>query len=283
MTTIQSETAARYLQSLRSRNYAQTTIYARGRAIVRFRAATGRDPLDLTPDEMIGWWTDLHLTPSSRAGELGHIRGYAHWAVRHGVIEADPTHLLDRPRLPRRVPRPITEASLGAALTGAPRDVCLILSLAAFCGLRACEISALEWADVTDESLLLHGKGAKERLVPVHPAVRAALRALPAGPRRGPVLRRRDEQLGRVPPHLICHWANSYLHERGIDETLHQLRHRFGTQVYLLSQDLRLTQDLLGHASPTTTALYAQWDVTHASSVVLRLPVPRALAAVAGG
>lgn len=269
-----SGAAARYTEHMRSRNFSATTIYSRGRAIIRFRRATGLDPLEATEDQMIGWWTNLKLSPSSRAGELAAIRGYCKWAVKHRLIEADPTRLLDRPKLPRRVPRPIDEVALGVALANALPDVLAILCLAAFCGLRAAEIAYLEWSDIRKDTLLIHGKGDKERVVPLHPVAKAALDSLP-GSRRGPVIRRRDYKAGPVPPHLISQWANQHLHRLGITETLHQLRHRFGSLTYQLSHgDIRMVQDLLGHASPVTTAGYSAWDQSKASVVTRLLPSP---------
>lgn len=265
--------SAKYLESLRTANYAASTIYSRGRAIIRFRRATGMDPLEANEHQMIGWWTGLKITAAGRAVALSDIRGYCRWAVRHGYLAADPTRLLDRPKIPRRYPRPINEESLGRAISQAPRDVRAVLCLAAFGGLRACEISALHWEDIHGEVLLLHGKGSKERVVPLHEMVADALTAL-GRQRRGPVMRRRDGEPGVVKPYTVCEWANTYLHGMGIAETLHQLRHRFGTQMYQLSRDIRLCQDLLGHASPDTTALYAAWDQTTASGVVARLPRP---------
>lgn len=262
---------SQYLDALRNRNYSPNTIYSRNRAIIRFRRATGIDPLEATEDQMIGWWTKLRLSPSSRAGELAAIRGYCRWAVKHGFIQADPTRLLDRPRLSRRVPRPAEECVLTQALVSAPRDIRAILCCAAYGGMRAGEISALEWSDLHRDTILVHGKGDKERLIPFHPMIRTALDQLP-GSRRGPVITRRDHRGGRVPPHLISQWANKYLHGLGIPDTLHQFRHRFGSQVFQISKDIRLTQDLLGHQSIVSTAGYAAWDKSQAALVTAKLP-----------
>lgn len=265
--------AARYLDSLRHANYSEATIYGRGRVIIRFRRATGIDPLEASEDQMIGWFAELGLTPASRAVALSVVRSYCRWAVRHRHIAEDPTRLLDRPRIPRRYPRPIDEVSLSRAIMSAPTDVRVILCLAAFGGLRACEISRLTWSDVKKDVLILHGKGSKERIIPGHPAISDALHALP-GKRKGYILQRRDYEGGLVKPHLVSQWANKHLHSMGIPETLHQLRHRYATQVYQLSRDIRLTQDLMGHASPDTTALYSAWEKSQAAVVVALLPSP---------
>lgn len=67
--------------------------------------------------------------------------------------------------------------------------------------------------------------------------------------------------------------ANTYLRSVGVDDTFHSLRHRYGTQVYELSGfDLRLTQELLGHASPATTAIYTKVNARAGAGVALRLP-----------
>lgn len=265
--------AGRYLESLRSANYAQTTIYDRGRTIIRFRLATGFDPLEADEHQMIGWFVGLSLQPHAKAVTLSSIRHYCRWAVRHGHLAADPTRLLDRPRVARRYPRPIAEVDLGSALTSARRDTRAILTLAAFCGLRACEISVLNWGDIHGDVILIHGKGAKERILPLHPLARDSMLALP-GKHRGSVIERRDGNPGIVKPWTISEMANKYLHSLGIPETLHQLRHRFATQLYQSSRDIRLCQDLLGHASPDTTAAYAAWDKTEAAGAVARLPIP---------
>jgi Phage integrase family len=68
--------------------------------------------------------------------------------------------------------------------------------------------------------------------------------------------------------------------EAGIGATLHQLRHRFGTQTYARRRDLRMVQELLGHASPATTAVYTLVDQADAAVVVDELPVPGRLKVV---
>jgi integrase len=106
--------------------------------------------------------------------------------------------------------------------------------------------------------------------VPLHPLVVDELRAQ-RGVRRGPVVTRPDGSRGHCQPWTISHVANRYLHGIGIPDTLHSLRHRFGTAVYRASRDLRLTQELLGHSTPIMTALYAAHDPTQAAATVASL------------
>ena len=121
--------------------------------------------------------------------------------------------------------------------------------------------------------LVADGKGGHQRMVPLHPYVMGLLEALPL-PVAGPVFRRRDGLSGHPPPHLISQWANRHLHSVGIPDTLHSLRHRFATQIYRTTQDIRLTQELCGHQSPATTALYAAADMQKAAAAVFALATP---------
>ena len=99
-------------------------------------------------------------------------------------------------------------------------------------------------------------------------------------PKTGWVFRRHDDSPGPNRPWTISHLSNIFLHEQGISATLHQLRHRFGTATYQARRDLRMVQELLGHASPATTAPYAAYDASDAVEVVEGLSTPRHLRAV---
>lgn len=90
-------------------------------------------------------------------------------------------------------------------------------------------------------------------------------------PAAGPLFGRGDRQPGHIPAHRVSQAASAYLHESGSASTLHALRHRFGTKIYGVSKDLRVTQELLGHSSPVTTALYAQWSPQAAVDAVLAI------------
>lgn len=113
-----------------------------------------------------------------------------------------------------------------------------------------------------------HGKGDKEAAVPLAAPLVEVLVALPH--RRGPVVRRRDGRDEHNLPHTISHHANAYLHSLGLPETLHQLRHRFGTQVLRATGNLRTAQEALRHESPVSTAIYTLVDVADVRDAVER-------------
>jgi integrase/recombinase XerC len=87
-------------------------------------------------------------------------------------------------------------------------------------------------------------------------------------PDRGWVFRRLDGGSGPNLPGTISALSAEHLRSLGIPATLHQLRHRFATQLYQRSRDIRLLQDILGHSSPATSALYAAWAPAAAEHVM---------------
>jgi integrase/recombinase XerC len=252
-----------YLRHLEVRNCREQTIYNRRRALARLTAwANGRPLLTLTGDELAAWQDERtgQILASSRRAELSSVREFYRWALREGRIKKDPTARLFMPRAPRGMPRPVGERDLADALAVADPWMAAILGLAAFAGLRACEIARLDWSEVgfNDDPpsiRIVDGKGGRGRVVPLAPTLAELLLALPT--RRGPVIRRVNGYAGHNTPNLISGITNRYLHSVGVRETLHQLRHRFATKTYRACQDIRAVQELLGHQSPTTTSIYA--------------------------
>lgn len=252
----------RHLDWMRVRNLSRNSIYNRSRTLARFTRWHDAPILYCGEDELKTWQRERSLQIGAPAlrGELSGLRQFYRWCVREGLRDDDPTVRLDLPRVPRRLPRPLADADLARAINAADAPVAVILGLACFAGLRACEVARLDWSNIvmTGEAHLRveDGKGGRGRLVPLSPVLQALLLSLPH--RRGPVIPRADGKAGANRPHAISHRANDYLHECQIAGTLHQARHRFASATYQACRDIRAVQDLLGHASPTTTSIYAQ-------------------------
>ena len=260
---------------------------AKRRCVLGLLAAALPCPLlEADAVHLLAWRAGLSVGPATIAGYVSHARAFYRWAAAEGLIPLSPAERLPVPRLPRRIPRPIGDRDLFAAVAGAPERIRPWLVLAAWCGLRAREIALLRREcvlDSHDPPMLLVGhdatKGRAERLIPLHDFALGEL--LTAGlPRAGWVFRRRDGLPGPNRPWVVSHMSNIYLHDCGYPETLHQLRHRFATSAYAGSRDLRMVQELLGHAHPQTTAMYAAWDQAGAADIVARIPAPGHLRAV---
>ena len=225
--------------------------------------------------------------PATLSRKLSTLRGFSRFLTERGVLGADPTRLLPGPRRRRRLPRVLTvvevEALLAAADGSEPlalRDR-LMFELLYGCGLRSQEVVGLELRDVKagQAQLIVHGKGGKTRIVPMGEEAAAALRRyLERG--RGLLAVNREGDVGPGArgrlllsrsgrPLLtsdIRRLVVKYSRLAGIDAASpHMLRHAYATHMLERGADLRTIQELLGHASVSTTQVY-----THVSGAHLR-------------
>lgn len=259
---------------MRLRRLSDATVDLRLVALRSLTRSAGRPPLLCTVADLDVWQRGLTVADASRASYVSQVASFYAWAVEHSLIGEDPSVVLVSPQLPRRVPRPIAEADLELAIAAAPDRIAPWLELAAYAGLRAGEIAHLTRPDVIDHAdppvLLVRGKGNKERIVPLSPRVGTALQRHGL-PDSGWVFLRADGRPGPNRPNMVSVLAAAHLHDLGIPASLHMLRHRFATVLYQQTHDLRMVQELLGHSSPTTTALYTAWSQDRAAAAVAAL------------
>ena len=296
------DVVAEHLADLRLRGLAEaTTIYARQRALTRLAAWLteyyahlpgaphgNASLLDATAGDLLEWRRALTVSPRSTGPYVDHVRGFYTWLQATGRATGNPAAGIPVPRAHRSLPRPIAETDLLAALDLAPRRVRPWLVLGGWAGLRAKEIALLRRENVAATAaqpfILVAAdatKGDRERVVPMSGFVAAELAAYGI-PARGWVFRRGDGQPGPNKPWLVSKLANDALHRSGTDATLHQLRHRFLSLLYQQTLDLRLVQELAGHSSPATTAVYTLVSPDKAAPAVEALPAPGRLRVVGG-
>lgn len=255
------------------RGLSDNTIRVRLDFLQRLHVFLGHSLREAHPGELLRFerFAIAGRAPESRRAYVCHIRAFYRWAISTSVVIDDPSAILTVPRVPRHLPRPIEEDDLAVALEAARPKMRAILTLAAFAGLRAVEIAGLDWADLRqdpDGSAFLHvrkGKGAKERKVEVGQAVVRALQGFGVK-RRGPIFLGLEGH--PMNASNVSRSANRFLRRHGVEATLHQLRHRYGTVAYQLSRDLRLVQEQMGHASPNTTAGYSRVSADAARKLV---------------
>lgn len=204
-----------------------------------------------------------------------HTRAFFRWAYEDAeLLEENPARRLALPKLRKRQSQPIPEGELAFALSAAAPDPHMFawLCLAGYCGLRAGEIAQVGRDDFSEDKnghwLLVHGKGGKDRKVPVPEEVMAHLRQFMH--QRG-ALFRRPTTGHPVTANEVSHRTSVFLHELGIDRTLHKLRHRFATALKDLGLDPRAIQELLGHESLLTTTIYINNDVAKSAPFVAEL------------
>lgn len=185
-------------------------------------------------DELLAWLGSKR-TAGTKYVYSATLRGFYRWAVSTRRLKWDPSAELPRIRRPQRRPRPVSHEQLATILRYARSDVRRWSTLAAYAGARAGEIAALDRADVTPSGVLLRGKGDKERLVPAHPSVLAAVDGLPPG-----------LVAGGKSPHNVSRTSAREYRRLGLPVTIHQLRHWYGTWAQVATGDSRVTQELLG-------------------------------------
>lgn len=233
------------------------------------------------------------LAASSAARSLAAVRGLHRFAHREGLVAVDVARDVAPPSLPRRLPRTLTVDEVERLLAGcggdgpvAVRDRAL-LELLYSTGARISEAVGLNLddLDLAQRTVLLRGKGGRQRIVPVgRPAIAAIeaylVRGRPALATRGKgtsalLLNTRGARLSRQSAWHVLHRAAQAV---GLDGVVspHTLRHCFATHLLAGGADVRVVQELLGHASVTTTQVYTHVTVESLREVYLTTH-PRAM------
>ncbi len=250
-----------------------------------FLAARGAHPAGVEPDTVRAYLVTLDergLAASSAARRLSAVRGFHRFLYTEGQAPADPTAAIAGPRSRRPLPKTLTIEEVDRLLAaardaaerteGAPlerlraaRMHCLLELLYAT-GLRVSELVSLPAtaARTRERVLVVRGKGAKERLVPLTEAARAAARAylglLEASPRAGSRwLFPADSEAGHLTRQAFARdlkAAAGAAGLRGDRVSPHVLRHAFASHLLQNGADLRVIQELLGHADIATTQIY---------------------------
>ncbi len=217
-------------------------------------------------------------SPATVARKLAAVRSLYRSLLRAGEVGANPAELVASPKRESKLPRVLSGEEAGSLLEGIPARTPLelrdraMLELAYSCGLRAQELIDLDLdsADFEGERLRIEGKGGKTRFVPVGEPAQRALRAYlergrprllgsAATPSRALLLSKSGRRLH--PSDLrrrLQLWVRKAAIEGGVSP--HALRHSFATHLLEGGADLRSIQELLGHASVSTTQVYTRVD-----------------------
>lgn len=231
------------------------------------------------------------LSPRSVRRALSAIRSFFRNLTREGILENPAPRAVRGPRVPKHLPRPLSEDDATRTLDEAGtheiewlagRDLAL-LTLLYGAGLRISEALSLKRADVPlGDTLTILGKRQKERVVPILPVVREAVDRYVSlvpfgGGNGGPLfLSRRGNPMSAREAQSLMQRLRSRL---GLSETAtpHALRHSFATHLLANGGDLRSVQELLGHASLSSTQVYTDIDTKRLMDVYAKAH-PRARA-----
>ena len=227
------------------------------------------------------------LSNRSLARHLSTLRSFFRWACREGHLEKNPARGLPSPRIPRTLPRALTLPDTERLLDGGeeallPERERALFELLYATGLRVSEAAGLDLEDVDFSARLVRvtGKGSRERIVPFGETASDALRAyLPvrAALRKG--VEEDDPESGeplfvnarggRLTTRSMARLLKRRLRAAGLPEEIspHALRHTFATHLLQAGADLRAIQELLGHASLSTTQKYTHLDAARLREV----------------
>lgn len=229
---------------------------------------------------------DLGVAPRTQARIIVGVRSFFKYLKMEGYIEADPSLLLECPRLGQRLPEVLTLEEIDAMLAAIDLSTTegvrnrAIIEVLYSCGLRVSELVNLEISKIYAEErfLLVHGKGNKERIVPMdQSAIDAISEYLPErsnldikpGEDHILFLNRRGKRLTRV---MIFYIVRQLAELAGVKKVIspHTLRHSFATHLLEGGANLRAIQQMLGHESIATTEVYIHIDRSHLRDEILR-------------
>lgn len=258
---------AEYLDMLRAGGSPETTINTRRQHLEHAAARIPMPPWQVNGDLLLAYFAAQEWAPETRRGRRATMRSFYGAAARRGRITTDPSQDLPSVKPAQPKPRPAPDEVLRQTLAAASPRERLMVRLAAELGLRRAEVAVVHARDIVPDlvgwSLVVHGKGRKDRRIPLPDGLAATLRAEAAGGWLFP---------GQDGGHLSPRWVGKLLTRIMPDGwTMHALRHRFATRAYALNRDLFVVQDLLGHSSPATTRVYVALPRENLRATVERL------------
>ncbi len=283
----------RYIQYLRlERSYTPNTLDAYLKdlqKLLNYYSDEGIDFRKVTLKQLDGFAKALQglgVGPRSVARILSGVRSFYRFLTLEKEVETDPTELLESPKLGKHLPEVLSlpeidaiEAAIDLSKPEGVRDLAIVEVLFS-CGLRISELCSLRLSELYLEEgyIRVHGKGRKERLVPIGDSaidrlrqwfvVRQGCKVKPGEEDFVFVSLRRGKRLSRI---SLFVYIKEYAAKAGIRKNIspHTFRHSFATQLLEGGANLRAIQAMLGHEDIGTTEIYMHIDKTHLRREIL--------------
>lgn len=230
-----------------------TTLRTRKEHLEQLARAFPDGPWTITATDLVEWLGSKDWARETRRSRRTTYLNFYRWAIANNLTDYNVAEAIPRISAAIGSPRPTPDSVLESALELADDRQRLIIYLAAQMGLRRSEIAQIHSNDLVEDlvgwSLVVHGKGAKDRTLPLTPRMAFDIRAHGSGylfP---------GQDNGHLSPNYMGRLISRLMPPGW---TLHTLRHRFATRAYGVDRDVFVVQELLGHSSPATTRRYVQ-------------------------
>jgi integrase/recombinase XerD len=277
------------------RSLSGNSIEAYNRDVSKLIEYLASQQLDIQPSDVrlahlqdfLKWINQLGMSARTQARIISGLKTFFKYLLLENIIRSNPAELLDSPRTGRHLPDTLNIEEInrlfGAIDLSTPEGERnkTILEFLYGCGLRVSELTGLKISDVrfNDGFISIIGKGNKQRLVPVGDGALRQLQVylhqvrshidIQKGQEDFIFLNNRGRRLTRV---MVFYIVKSLAEKAGIRKTIspHTFRHSFATHLIEGGADLRAVQEMLGHASITTTEIYTHLDRDYLRSNILQ-------------
>ena len=252
------------------------TVDERLRLLARFQLETECDPVTADYETVVEWLASGDWSVSTKATYRSALAAWFAWLVKMEYRLDNPMVKVASPRPPARVPRPIADENLPVLLsTPMHSRTRVMILLAAYAGLRVHEVAKIRGQDfdLRARTLTVKGKGGVVRRLPLADALADIAATMPARgwwfPSRAPD--------GHVQARSVSAMIGQVMRRAGVPGTAHSLRHWYATTLVDEGVDLRTVQELLRHASLSTTQIYTKVSDARRRAGIDKLDVMRAV------
>lgn len=219
------------------------------------RRARVAHPREITLNTLVRLCSERTWSNEHRKGVRTSLISFYDWCVMTGLVDHNPAIQLPTVKSQPPCPRPAPDDVWFDLLAGAPPRERLMALLAGEAGLRRAEVAVVHCRDLLRDlqgwSLIVHGKGGRQRVVPLTDRLATEIRSYCTAPCNGFLFP------GQIDGHISPAWVGVVISKLMPDGwSMHKLRHRFATRGYAGTRNLRAVQEVLGHASVATTQRY---------------------------
>lgn len=253
---------AHWLRWLKLSGVANTTIrLRRGHVRVIARRSGTQHPRDITTSILVELCSEPGWSNDHRKGMRTSLVSFFEWCVAEGLARGNPANPLPRVRESQPNPKPATDSIWYDILDKATPRERLMALLAGEAGMRRSEVAVAHYDDLIEDmdgwALIVHGKGGKQRVVPITDSLAKEIKARALGLGGGFLFPGVDKYGNRISDHVSeSHVGVLVSRLMPPGWSMHKLRHRFATRGHAGTGDLRAVQEALGHASVATTQKY---------------------------